>query len=77
MVAARGGGVHQALECRALPWSPSDSLVLRVLVTTVVHKQASPFPPRRRLVGDVDGGDRAYYERRLMFSLLEMLIALR
>lgn len=36
-----------------LPWSPSDSLVLRVLVTTVVRdRQASPTPPRRRLAGD-------------------------
>jgi prepilin-type N-terminal cleavage/methylation domain-containing protein len=36
-----------------LPWSPSDSLVLRVLVTTVVRdRQASPILPRRRLAGD-------------------------
>jgi prepilin-type N-terminal cleavage/methylation domain-containing protein len=36
-----------------LPWSPSDALVLRVLVTTVVRDtQASPTPPRRRLAGD-------------------------
>ena len=36
-----------------LPWSPSDSLVLQVLVTTVVRdRQASPSPPRRRLAGD-------------------------
>jgi len=36
-----------------LPWSPSDSLVLRVLVTTVVRdRQASPISPRRRLAGD-------------------------
>jgi len=36
-----------------LPWSPSDSLVLRVLVTTVVgERRASPASPRRRLAGD-------------------------
>jgi hypothetical protein len=36
-----------------LPSSPSDSLVFRVLVTTVVRDtQASPVPPRRRLAGD-------------------------
>jgi len=36
-----------------LPWSPSDALVLRVLVTTVVRdRHASPIPPRRRLSGD-------------------------
>jgi len=36
-----------------LQWSPSDSLVLRVLVTTVVRdRHASPSPPRRRLAGD-------------------------
>lgn len=36
-----------------LPSSPSDSLVLRVLVTTVVRgSQSSPTSPRRRLAGD-------------------------
>jgi len=36
-----------------LQWSQSDSLVLRVLVTTVVRdRHASPSPPRRRLAGD-------------------------
>ena len=36
-----------------LPWSPSDALVLRVLVTTVVRDtEASPILPRRRLAGD-------------------------
>ena len=36
-----------------LPWSPSDALVLRVLVTTVVRDtHASLAPPRRRLAGD-------------------------
>ena len=36
-----------------LPSSPSDSLVLRVLVTTVVRdRQASGISPRRRLEGD-------------------------
>jgi prepilin-type N-terminal cleavage/methylation domain-containing protein len=36
-----------------LPWSPTDAIVLRVLVTTVVREtQASLIPPRRRLAGD-------------------------
>jgi hypothetical protein len=37
----------------ALPSNPSDSLVLRVLVTTVVRdSQSPPTSPRRRLGGD-------------------------
>jgi prepilin-type N-terminal cleavage/methylation domain-containing protein len=36
-----------------LPWSPSDAVVLQVLVTTVVRdRQASFSSPRRRLAGD-------------------------